>query len=304
MQNSILTINQIYTESGIPQSSDEDFSKPIILIGNTEVDTFFENSSGDGLAWDTSYVLEDIQIQGSGAYMGALIIENSTRYIIIENCSIYYDFSILGETGGIFLKNCANIRIQNSYSESYRNAIFAKNSENIQIFNCTVQSGDEDGIHLFQSANCIVESNDVSLNVWYGICIKESHNVTVRFNYSYENIRYGIVILRSNNVTATENTVELNNYYGFYIDTSVNCTIQQNTYLNNTRGPIQIIGGEGNDIEEISENEDDTTDDDTDNDDQVETSIPGFSLMLLLGSSLIIALSLLVKKAKILHSRS
>lgn len=278
-----------YTSMLINNSSD-----PITLDGNAEVDTFFNGDPGDGLSWATAYHIQNLVIDGDTSHAGGIYIKNSDRYVIIENCSVKLEGSMLEDNGAIFILNSANVRIQNCTTEGYRNTIFIKNSENIQVYNNTAKNGIEDGIHLIYSRNCILDGNQIFGNNWYGICLKFTNDTTATENHIYENNHEGIYVTENDNLTLTWNILQDNTAYGINFKLSDNSYIANNTYSNNGYGPIMVSGGINNQIlDEEYEDLVDTDDTGEDDDDDQNSTIPGGSfgsLTLLLITGILIVI--------------
>ena len=73
------------------------------------MDAFFQGQGGDGLSWDTAFVMEDLTIEKGDAVF-CIELFNTTRYIIIENCLLTSTDGQLEEMG-IYLSSCENVRI-------------------------------------------------------------------------------------------------------------------------------------------------------------------------------------------------
>ena len=82
----------------------------IVIIGDSELDTFCAGNGTDGTSWETAHVIENYEI--NSALLNGITIDDTTRYLIIQNCII--DQS---DMGGINLNNCTNVKIQNCLIE-------------------------------------------------------------------------------------------------------------------------------------------------------------------------------------------
>ena len=110
--------------SKYPKSSNSD--NIIHVVGNwTETEATYGWCTGSG-TYSDPYVIEDLNITGTG--MGtAILIENTTEYFRIENCSFNYF------ENGIYLKNAGNATIYNNSISDCDYGIYLNPSQNNTI---------------------------------------------------------------------------------------------------------------------------------------------------------------------------
>ena len=255
-------------------------SQPFYISGNQELEDYCESQSSSGTSWDDAYIIEDIEIVGEKLEAGIYIL-HTTRFLIIEKCEVVDEYNKF-YSGGIFIENCSNIRIQNCKAKNFGNGIFIKDSSEIHVIDNEMNDEVEDGIHLLRSSNCTVRDNEVSINPWYGICIKKSQDTVVEDNKAFSNTYHGIRIENADNITVRYNKVYKNRNLGISISETKNSIISDNNVYDNTVGDVLDEGGENNTIEN----------------NQASKKIFGFSLTWLFGICLF-TMSFLVRKHKI-----
>ncbi len=200
-----------------------EFHLPFLIDGNTQMDSFFAgNFSQDGLSWGTACVLEDLEVNANSVG-SAIRIWNTTRYLVINNCSV---INSLGQhEAGIELNNCTNVNITNCH-----------------VYN------NEHGIYFDRVDRCAVVNNNISLNL-YGVLTDQSDYITFSFNnfsrsgfvgceIGYESVQ--------NNVTF--NRFFDNEHYGLTLSYCDDCLVQDNEFSNNTEAGINNFWGNSNRI--------------------------------------------------------
>ena len=126
----------------------------IVIIGDSELDSFCAGNGTDGTSWETAHVIENYEI--NSALISGITIDDTTRFLIIQNCIIDQSDSV-----GIDLDNCTNIRIQNSTLELNSGpAIAVEDCEEIFIRNTNIINNYDVGIYLENTNNTeIIKSN-------------------------------------------------------------------------------------------------------------------------------------------------
>ncbi len=181
--------------------------------------------TGEG-TYSDPYVIEDLVINGGGSG-SCILIENSTAYFRIENCTLYNSGSGWTDAGIRLVYVNKSRLIDNNCSSNY---------VGIQLYNST--------------ANTI--SGNTANDNYYGIDLGDSNNNTVSGNNANDNY-YGIIIGYSINNTVSENTVNNNIWEGIFLIDSNNNTVSGNNANSNYRG-ILLENGDYNNISENTAN--------------------------------------------------
>jgi len=115
--------NELELKSKIPEISP--VSVPINITGNAEMDSFFASSPNDGLSWDSAYVLDNYQINGSklNGDNACINISDTSRFLIIRNCRLFGRYASDGNIG-LSLTNCKNIQIDDCSIINNGNGIY------------------------------------------------------------------------------------------------------------------------------------------------------------------------------------
>ncbi|MFX0187997.1 MAG: nitrous oxide reductase family maturation protein NosD [Candidatus Hodarchaeota archaeon] len=231
-----------------------------ITDANWSIAASYDWCRGNG-SWDDPYVIENIKIDAGGSDSG-IIIENSSAYFRIVNCTVYNSGSLWGDAG-IKLINVNNgTLINNNCSFDNKHGILLEFSNNNTIFNNIVNRNLQHGIILYNSDNNTISNNTVSENTAYnniGIYLSNSDNNIIYKNRVFNNI-YGIYLdsstnnqiilndlssnaiwgialcLGSNNNFIWGNTANENNGNGIFLLFCDNNNISRNTVINNAEG--------------------------------------------------------------------
>ena len=190
---------------------------PITIVGNAAMDAFFAGNGTNGLTWATAHVLDNIEINAQSASSG-IEINDTTRYLIIRNCTITNSTAYSYDDSGIKLSRCTNI----------------------QVTNCTLRENFV-GMRANYVRNGFFSNNVVSFNeigTWYE---NMSINNTISGNHFLQNRDSGLVIDYSNNNTINLNEFIDNGDYGTKLQYAHNCTINNNTASNNSEGAIYLF---------------------------------------------------------------
>jgi len=221
--------------------------------------------TGSGTSNDP-YIIEDLEIDGGGSG-SCILIEGSTVYFRIENCTIYNSGVDWGD-GGIKLYNVDNGQLLNNSVSlcGYEGIILEFSDDNI-IFGNIANTNPYLGIGLWYSDGNVISENTFRYNGW-GISLDSSHNNNITGNNANNNKDDGIGIWNSNNNFVSENNINDNNrglflYHsdnngisgnsinrnlvGMVIEISDSNIIIENTISVNTIG-IEIIRSKCNDI--------------------------------------------------------
>ncbi|MFX0009187.1 MAG: nitrous oxide reductase family maturation protein NosD [Candidatus Hermodarchaeota archaeon] len=211
--------------------------------------------TGNG-SYSDPYIVKDLEIDGGG--LGScILIENSTAYFKIENCSLYNSGGY--QNAGIKLNNVTKgkLALNNCTSINYY-GIYLTYCDNNTILGNTVNS-DQNGIYLDNCFNNLISENIVINNSYKGIFLTNSNYNTISGNIVNSNkngiyldnccnnliseniVNYnsydGIILINSDYNTISGNTAKYNYNYGIYLYYSCDYnTISGNTSNNNSHG--------------------------------------------------------------------
>jgi parallel beta-helix repeat protein len=187
--------------------------------------------SGSG-TFSEPYIIDGLNITARGVANG-ILIENSNKYFIVQNCKLFESGS--GDyDAGIHLNHVGNGTIINnncSFNNNY--GIYLDFSDNNTVSGNTANNNSNYGIYLLYSDNNIVSGNTAIDNKYYGIYLLYSDCTTVSGNTANNNSNHGIVLYYSNNTTISRNTANHNRFYGIDIYSSDNNTVSGNTANHN-----------------------------------------------------------------------
>jgi parallel beta-helix repeat protein len=189
------------------------------------------NCTGNG-TFTNPYIIEDLVIDGGG--LGScILVENSTVFFKIENCTVYN--SGVSLNAGIKLSYVNNSQLINNNCTSNYRGILLSNSDNNSILGIDANFNDRGGIHLIRSNNNTVSGNIANYNT-YGINLDNSNNNTISGNTINSNNVFGIVLSGSNSNIISGNTANNNIDTGISLFFSNYNTISGNTAINNRYG--------------------------------------------------------------------
>ncbi len=199
----------------------------ISLNGNAEVDAFFAGNGTDGLSWDTAYVIEgwNITVETSQFIGNAINLQNSDRYIIIQDC--YVGGSSINHNTNIYINATENVIVQDCIFNTtiMAEAIGVEYSQNITVEGCLLLNQSY-GI-AFQYCNDMVITNNTITNSLSDITMLYTSNVMIKenhFNESIENL-YG------NTLTILNNTSSATDIFDIWLLDTSDANIVYNTWL-------------------------------------------------------------------------
>ena len=136
------------------------------------------NCTGNG-TYSDPYVIEDLVIDGGG-FGSCILIENSTVFFRIENCTVY-------NSGGFYVTEIG-LSLHAGIKLSYvNNSLIIDNDSSVGWYGFRIENSD----------NNTISGNTLNYNE-YGIYISDSNNNTISGNSLNYN-EYGISLLGSNN---------------------------------------------------------------------------------------------------------
>ena len=235
------------------------WSVPSIYIKNDNWSALPWIQVGDGTK-ENPHVIENVTIEGDG-YPGSqpteliygILIENSTDYFRIENCTVYNFMDQDGDmAAGIVLYNTSHgMFINNNFSFNSHGMLFSE-SDNNTISNNTLSDNLFTGLFLNDSHNNTISNNSETINNngFYGIYLYSSHQNQILENLIGNNPT-GISLIYSNFNFVKDNFLNRNTISIF----ELGCT--GNIFINNQ--VIKGSGGSGG--RPIDEGDDDDDDD-------------------------------------------
>ena len=175
---------------------------------------WIQNNTG---TWDDPHIIENITIN-AGKFGIGILIEDSSEYFIIQNCTIYNSTTGAFTTAGIYLKNTNNGTIfDNNLSYNNGSGLILDNCINITVSNNYIINNEEDGIYVIgQSKNNTIHNNDIITNSIKGL----DFNMTTTGNLIYQNN------FTNNGINAMDNGTYNQWYYakkGNYWDDYTRC---------------------------------------------------------------------------------
>lgn len=189
-------------------------SKKIHIVGNSGWLDFKNagNCMGNGTSTNP-YLIEDLVID-AGGFGSSILIENSTVFFKIVNCSVYNSSAYwLDFDAGIKLSSVNNGQLINNSCTSNYYGIYAKNSNNLIISENFVNYN-RIGINFRNCVRNTIIENRVEYNIEGGIDILGSRNNNILRNFASNSKYEGITLSSSNNNTVMGNTAN-NNTFGF-----------------------------------------------------------------------------------------
>ncbi len=219
------------------------YSTPISIDGNTELATF---CSGNGTGSPGNpYFITYVEINGTSADGAAIYINNTSAYLVIENCTVQ------GANGegeiGILVNNCTNVVIKNCIANDNFLGILFSFVERCSIEDSIVTSSSYAGIGVANSSECNVTSNVVIDNAGFGIGIVSSNTIQALNNNVSLNSNVGIAGQNMTDSVIAENEIKDNTNFGVYfldsddnnVTENVISGIQTGIYISAPSGPAR-----------------------------------------------------------------
>ena len=199
------------------------------------------------------YVIEDITLNRSGTLGSTLIIANSTRPFIIQNCSIsnsgsdagislfnasngkIFDCKIFDNTNGIILADVGgddskdNIIKNNTIDSNSNKGIYFENGEGNEIINNTITNHNGYSVYLYSADASLIENNTIDGGT-HGLFFQYADNVVARNNTIIGSTQNGIRIYDTLNLELSGNTMQ---DCGIYLDFNVESELRSSTIYNN-----------------------------------------------------------------------
>ncbi|MGA1821525.1 MAG: right-handed parallel beta-helix repeat-containing protein [Thermoplasmatota archaeon] len=221
---------------GIPasaRSSGDHIIEPFRVDRDWDLDVRAQNWPGNGTENDP-YILEDRIIDGMG-YRYCIFIGNSSRYLIIRNCTItnatgnseHYYFN-----AGITLFRSRNIMVENcTFEGNWRFGIYAtEDCSNIEITGCRFRDNGLYAVYTWMNnstiSNCLIDEPHLD-----GLLMTGDDNI-VRGN-AIRNCSNSGMILYGDRHIVSRNIFSGSGYAGLEISGNRDCTVQDNEFIGN-----------------------------------------------------------------------
>lgn len=133
-------------------------SSGVALCGNQEMDAFFAGNGTSGLSWASAYRLLNLTFTDNGSITDGISILSTTRFLIIENCSI------LGFSTGIRLINASNIYIDSNSFVVVNLGVALYECSDIRIKSNQISSSDA-SIVIMESLNVYIKENNMESRI-------------------------------------------------------------------------------------------------------------------------------------------
>mgnify|MGYP006282940899 CR=1 FL=1 len=206
---------------------------PIEITENSEMDAFFASHPGDGLSWSTAYTLTSLEIDGNDV-SGCITLTNTSRYLIIEDCTFTRGAGGPWSRCGLYFKNASNVKILNSEFHDNNWAIRLSNSDYINITGNTIMNQSkyeyQDGIACWDSDFVHIEANTIDSDGDYALQLMDSEDCVIKDNL-IKRATYGIEIDNTTRLEISGNDMDETGLlfsWGIYFD-PVTMTVSSNT---------------------------------------------------------------------------
>ncbi len=217
---------------------------PIHIVGDAGIDAFCFGNFTDGLTWGTAHVIEDYEIDGGGSG-SCIYIEDTTRYLIIRNCTTF-NAGMSSPNSGILLKNCRNVSVIDCNISKANTGIYLDYSDNNTLLGNNISNIKINGFHVLHSENNTISDNNAWNNTGSGFGIVYSGNNTLSENNAWNNTGFGFNLFYSENNTFSENYLWNNSAYGFALYSCKNNAYFGNNVSSNGADGISLDGFSNN----------------------------------------------------------
>ena len=210
----------------------------LYINSNEALDTYCSGKGTDGLSWDTAHVIENLEFD-TGGHGDGLYIRDTNKLLILRNITVRNTGKEpQGESAGIKIDNCKNIKITKCDVNDNQNGIILWRSGGITVSDNTAVYNELRGIWLRDDPLLnIVSGNNVSYNGGHGIMLKASDNNIISGNNISCNGGYGVSVnFMSDNNEIYDNSF-CDNTKGDYEDDGDNNDIHDNFFPGNPDGP-------------------------------------------------------------------
>src|SRR4030042_166048 len=228
------------------------------IHGNVELDATCAGAGGDGLSWETAYVLENFLIDGNNATVPnrlgkGLFIVDTTRYLVIRNISV----KNAHETGdGIFLWECDHVNITGCGFFNNQKGVMIDSCRNVTIEGCKFWGNSWYDISLVGVYSSRVSGNEMLGNGletnfhigWGNVTIDPTNTVNGKSILYYEGqqnlqlagISSAMVILFNCSDSIITNFTFSTKESGIHLANCTNISIQGNHMVDTGQFPLEL----------------------------------------------------------------
>jgi parallel beta-helix repeat protein len=201
---------------------------PITITSNADfaAQAAAEIWPGSGELFDP-YIISGLSIIND---LTCISIENVDVYFEIRNC--YLESVWGGDRYGVSIENSEHGTVEGCTIRRAGRGINVDLSSAIAIVDNDVGGSMRRGISVLQSSFCEVTGNEVHGNE-DGITLSYSSNCIVRFNTAYSNYESGFHIYQTDESIFLNNTSGYHTDHGYKIESSINCTFSRNVAFDN-----------------------------------------------------------------------
>lgn len=229
--------------------------EPIRIVGDGEMDIFFEDQDGDGLSWETAYLLADLEID-LGESKDGIRLMTTSRHVVIRNCLLSSTTATTDNTG-LTLDLSSNVTIEDCIIRGTGSGVSVADCQNISVISTSISKMVAYGIHVQGTSDMYVKDATVSdsktpivvVRSWdpvledvkaqnnqMGFDIKGIEGGTIEGCDISWNEDIGLNIEGARNLQVMDNTISFNQRDGLWLHLSFNTTIHENDIVNNRRG--------------------------------------------------------------------
>ncbi len=172
------TMNANSADESIVDSYDQKTpSFPITILKDEDFQSY--ELQGSGLVSDP-YIIENLTIEDDTSSLTGILIANTSRYFIIQNCFIT-DFEYGIQISNIEIETGI---VSNNTIYDCNNAMMINKTSTLRIQNNNCTTSQYYGIALFDSDNCIITSNLIHWSRLHGIFLNNnSKNNNIHHNF-------------------------------------------------------------------------------------------------------------------------
>ncbi|MHA1341223.1 MAG: right-handed parallel beta-helix repeat-containing protein [Promethearchaeota archaeon] len=210
----------------------------IKINSDIELDAFC-NGNGTNGSINNPHIIQNYEINTAG---NGIEISNTTKYLIIRNCTI-----ISSGGSGILLNKSNNIKVENCSIEANR-AIYLNWTNNINITESKLLRNIINGIKAENSSNINIYNNTFSENngtsAYFESCKQINFSLNIMFNNSPQSLPYSeVYIMNISDSEFSNNIITQNQGNGTYIGDLVSeINFMFNNILNNKGSGIYQNG--------------------------------------------------------------
>ncbi|MCK5252028.1 MAG: right-handed parallel beta-helix repeat-containing protein, partial [Thermoplasmata archaeon] len=216
---------------------------PIQISGNSELDAIFAGAGSDGLTPATAHILEEVIIDNDRGRGNCVFIGNTTRYLIIRNCTIY-DGAPTSDAIAVQLKIVSNVSLVDCEFPGTWKAVLVSDSSNVLISGNRIANQSTKGIHVEGTEHATIVGNEVDTSI-DSVVVDKSDNITVDGNRVTES-KMGILVSSSRDFVVVRNKVSFSSMTGIrVVGSGGNNVVELNDVQHNLFAGIQVASSSG-----------------------------------------------------------